>query len=127
MQDFFQQRESFILRGIHIGNRLREENMELNAQKRGPRLTVHLSGELDHHNAEQARIMLDTLLKDLSVRELVLDLSAVTFMDSAGLGVVLGRYKTVSLRGGKVSVRGMSASIDRIFRMSGIYTLVERQ
>lgn len=101
--------------------------MELNAQKRGPRLTVQLSGELDHHNAEQTRIMLDTLLRDLSIRELVLDLSGVTFMDSAGLGVVLGRYKTVSLRGGRVMVRGMSASIDRIFRMSGIYTLVERQ
>lgn len=101
--------------------------MELNAQKRGPRLTVQLSGELDHHNAEQTRIMLDTLLRDLSIRELVLDLSGVTFMDSAGLGVVLGRYKTVSLRGGRVMVRGMSASIDRIFRMSGIYTLVERK
>jgi len=51
----------------------------------------------------------------------------VTFMDSAGLGVVLGRYKTIHMRGGRVIVTGVSASIDRIFRMSGLYTLVEHR
>ena len=101
--------------------------MELNAQKRGPKLRVQLIGELDHHSAERARVMLDTLLHDISVRELTLDLSAVTFMDSAGLGVVLGRYRTIALRGGKVVVTGVNPSIDRIFRMSGLYALVERQ
>ncbi len=101
--------------------------MELNAQKRGPKLSVRLSGELDHHSAEQTRIMLDTLLKDVTVQELVLDLSGMTFMDSAGLGVILGRFRTLSLRGGRRIVKGMNASVDRIFRMSGIYAIVERQ
>lgn len=101
--------------------------MELNAQKRGSRLLVMLSGELDHHSAEQTRIMLDTLLRDVTVQELVLDLSGMTFMDSAGLGVVLGRFRKLSMRGGKLIVKGMNATIDRIFRMSGLYALVERQ
>lgn len=101
--------------------------MDINAQKRGPRLTVELSGELDHHNAEQTRIMLDTLLRDISVRELVLDMQGVTFMDSAGLGVVLGRYRTIALRGGRIVLRGVQPAIDRIFKMSGVYRLVERQ
>ena len=101
--------------------------MELNAQKRGPRLLVKLSGELDHHSAEQTRIMLDTLLRDVTVHELVLDLSGMTFMDSAGLGVVLGRFRKLSMRGGKLVVKGMNASIDRIFQMSGLYAIVERQ
>ncbi len=101
--------------------------MELNAQKRGPRLFVQLSGELDHHSAEQTRIMLDTLLKDVSVSELVLDLSGMSFMDSAGLGVILGRFRKLSMRGGKLVVKGMSASVDRIFQMSGLYAIVERQ
>ena len=48
--------------------------MEINASKRGPRLHVKLSGELDHHSAEQTRNMLDTLLKDITVRDLTLDL-----------------------------------------------------
>ena len=101
--------------------------MELNAQKRGPRLLVKLSGELDHHSAEQTRIMLDTLLRDVTVHELVLDLSGMSFMDSAGLGVVLGRFRKLSMRGGKLVVKGMNPSIDRIFQMSGLYAIVERQ
>ena len=101
--------------------------MELNAQKRGPRLLVQLSGELDHHSAEQTRIMLDTLLRDVTVHELVLDLSGMSFMDSAGLGVVLGRFRKLSMRGGKLIVKGVNPSIDRIFQMSGLYAIVERQ
>ena len=101
--------------------------MEINAQKRGSGLIASLVGELDQHNAEKARIMLDTMLRDITIRDLTLDLSGVTFMDSAGLGVVLGRYKTIHMRGGRVIVTGVSAAVDRIFRMSGIYTLVERR
>ncbi|MDO4543190.1 MAG: anti-sigma factor antagonist [Clostridia bacterium] len=100
--------------------------MELNATKRGPRLTVQLFGELDHHSAERTRIMMDTMLHDVSVRELMIDMSGVTFMDSAGLGVILGRYRTLNLRGGKLIVCGVSQSIDRIFKMSGLYALIER-
>ncbi len=100
--------------------------MEINATKRGPRLTVQLKGELDHHSAERARSVLDTMLHDVSVRELVLDLSEISFMDSAGLGVVLGRYRTIQLRGGRIIVRGVSPSVDRIFKMSGLYALIDR-
>ena len=101
--------------------------MELNAQERGSRLSVQLSGELDHHSAEQTRIMLDTLLRDVTVHELVLDLSGMTFMDSAGIGVILGRFRKLSMRGGRMIVRGMNASVDRLFQMSGIYAIVEKQ
>ena len=65
--------------------------------------------------------------RDISVRELILDLSGMSFMDSAGLGVILGRFRKLSMRGGKLVVKGMSASVDRIFQMSGLYAIVERQ
>lgn len=100
--------------------------MEINAMRRGARVVVRLCGELDHHSAARARGQLDLLLRDVTVREMLLDMREVTFMDSAGLGVVLGRYKTLSARGGKMIVTGMRSSIDRIFRMSGLYALVER-
>ena len=93
--------------------------MDINAMRRGARVIVRLSGELDHHSAARVRGTLDLILRDVSVREMQLDMRNVTFMDSAGLGVVLGRYKTLSARGGKMIVSGMRASIDRIFRMSG--------
>ena len=101
--------------------------MEIHASKKGPRMHARLCGERDHHSAEQARNMLDTMLHDITIRDLTLDLSGVTFMDSAGLGVILGRYRILSLRGGKLTVCGMSSAIDRIFRMSGLYAIVDRQ
>ena len=101
--------------------------MEIHASKKGPRMHARLCGELDHHSAEQARNMLDTMLHDITLRDLTLDLSGGTFMDSAGLGVILGRYRILSLRGGKLTVCGMSSAIDRIFRMSGLYAIVDRQ
>lgn len=100
--------------------------MEINAMRRGARVVVRLCGELDHHSAGRVRSQLDLMLRDVTVREMQLDMREVTFMDSAGLGVVLGRYKTLSARGGRMIVTGMRSSIDRIFRMSGLYALVER-
>lgn len=100
--------------------------MDISAVRRGQRVIVRLGGELDHHSAAQVRAALDQVLKDVTVRELMLDLTNTTFMDSAGLGVVLGRYRTLSARGGKLILSGVRASIDRIFRMSGLYALVER-
>ncbi len=101
--------------------------MEINAMRKGARATVYLSGELDHHNADHVREALDRILRDVTVREMQLDLTGTTFMDSAGLGVVLGRYRVLSARGGKLIVSGVRMSIDRIFRMSGLYALIERR
>lgn len=100
--------------------------MEITALRRGARIIVRLCGELDHHSAARVRGTLELMLRDLTVREMQLDMTQVTFMDSAGLGVVLGRYKTLASRGGKMIVSGMRAPIDRIFRMSGLYALIER-
>ena len=100
--------------------------MEINAVRRGQRIIVRLMGELDHHSAEHVRQSLDMILTDVTVRELQLDMTGVTFMDSAGLGVVLGRYRTLAARGGKLIVSGVRTPIDRIFRRSGLYALVER-
>ena len=100
--------------------------MEINAVRRGPRVIVHLCGELDHHSASRVRGALDLMLRDVTVREMQLEMTGVTFMDSAGLGVVLGRYRTLAARGGKLIVSGVRTPIDRIFRMSGLYALVER-
>ncbi|MDO4573005.1 MAG: anti-sigma factor antagonist [Clostridia bacterium] len=100
--------------------------MEITAARRGARIIVRLCGELDHHSAARVRGTLDLMLRDLTVREMQLDMTQVTFMDSAGLGVVLGRYKTLAARGGRMIVTGVRSSIDRIFRMSGLYALIER-
>lgn len=100
--------------------------MELEATRRGRRAKARLQGELDHHSATAVRDQLDALIADLTIDELVLDLSGVTFMDSSGLGVILGRYRTLTQRGGRLLLSAVPVDIDRIFKMSGLYSLVER-
>lgn len=100
--------------------------MEISGVRRGQRIIVKLAGELDHHSAADVRLTLDLWLRDVTVRELQLDMALVTFMDSAGLGVVLGRYRTIAARGGRLILSNVRTPIDRVFRMSGLYALVER-
>ncbi|MCH5278616.1 MAG: anti-sigma factor antagonist [Christensenellaceae bacterium] len=92
----------------------------------GNTVVARLEGEIDHHYAEGLRNKLDAAIADEYVSELVLDLGSVVFMDSSGLGVVLGRYKTLAARGGRLSIINASKRVERILRMGGIYTLIER-
>ena len=89
-------------------------------------LTVRLSGELDHSAAKDIRRELDDLIVQTDARKLVFDLKGLDFMDSSGIGLVIGRYKLMKRRGGSVAVSGTDAHIDQIFKMAGLYQLVER-
>ena len=86
----------------------------------GDRIMVRLAGELDHCCAQTVRRELDALIADPSVRSLILDLTALQFMDSSGIGVVLGRYRQMRDRGGQVAVIHMNPHVARIFHMSGM-------
>ena len=89
-------------------------------------LTVHLVGELDHRMAADVRHELDRLIDETRVRRLVFDVSRLEFMDSSGIGLIIGRYKRLSRRGGSVAVADPDQRIDRLFQMSGVYQVVER-
>lgn len=89
-------------------------------------LTVRLTGELDHSAATRARAELDALIVETGARRLVFDLSELDFMDSSGIGLIIGRYKRMARRGGSVAVVGTNARVDKIFEMAGLYQLVER-
>ena len=63
---------------------------------------------------------------DGTIRRLVLDLRGLNFMDSSGIGLIIGRYKMMARRGGSVAVVNADRRMDRIFEMAGLYELVER-
>ena len=88
-------------------------------------LLVRLQGELDHHTAETLRNRLDTAIKDEQIRHVVLDLEDLTFMDSSGIGVILGRYKQITARSGEVFVCSINPTIYRIFEMSGLFKVLK--
>lgn len=98
----------------------------LNYERRRQTLTVRLQDELDHNCALRLRSELDELLQDASIRRLVLDLKQLSFMDSSGVGFIIGRYKLMARRGGSVAVVNADQQMDRIFKMSGLYELVEK-
>ena len=93
--------------------------------KRGT-LTVCLMGELDHSAAARVRAEIDPLIDGAGVRRLVFDVGRLEFMDSSGIGLIIGRYKLMNRRGGSVAVSGTDERIDRIFKMAGLYQLVEK-
>lgn len=98
----------------------------LQSFKEGERLTVQMTGELDHFCAQSVRRELDALLQDPSIRTLILDFGALTFMDSSGIGVILGRYRILRDRGGRVGVIRMNPHIARIFHMSGMDRIISQ-
>ncbi len=101
--------------------------MELLKRKNGGVLTVCLRGELDHHCADDVRRRIEMFVADAAADTLVLDMRGVTFMDSSGLGVVLGRYRSMTERGGKMRICAASKCAERIMRMAGIYSLIEHE
>ena len=98
----------------------------INHERRRGAVVVALTGDLDHRRADQIRPELDELLKDPKIKELVFDLTGLSFMDSSGIGMVLGRYKLMARRGGSVSVRCQNQQIDRGFELAGLYQIVKK-
>lgn len=87
-------------------------------------LIVRLSGELDHHEAEILRDQWKDMMYKSGVKHVVLNLQKVDFMDSSGLGVILGRYKETLQLGGEMVVCSVSPSIERLFDMSGLFKII---
>jgi len=89
-------------------------------------LIVRLDGELDHHTAEEMRKEIDKEIDKNNCKNVIFDLASVNFMDSSGIGVVIGRYKKVSKRGGQVAVVNVNSRVERIFKMSGLFNIVQK-
>ena len=93
---------------------------DLNFEYEKNTLYARLSGEIDHHTAAVLREEIDRELFLRQPAALVLDLSGVSFMDSSGLGLVMGRYTKASELGCKLTLRGCSERIKKIFVLSGM-------
>ena len=86
-------------------------------------ITVWLSGELDHHAARSLREQVDSTVERSSAKQLRLDFSGVTFMDSSGIGLIMGRYRLMMARGGRLTVVGASERLMRVMKLAGLEKL----
>ena len=89
-------------------------------------LIIRLKKELDHHSSMMIREKTDKMIDRGNVKNIIFDFSEAVFMDSSGIGVIMGRYKRVLYTGGKVAVTNVSETIDRILSLSGLYKIVEK-
>ncbi len=98
--------------------------MEISVIPKHRMILVRVSGEIDHHSAEWIRKHLEREIKRTSAINIAMDFSRVTFMDSSGIGMIIGRYKTVKALGGSLIVFDAGESIKRILEMSGLSSLI---
>ena len=92
--------------------------------KRNMVITAVLSGEIDHCSAKEMRDQIENAISDSGVKALRLDFTHVTFMDSSGVGMLIGRYRTMANRGGSVAAFGMNAQMERLFRFAGLHRII---
>lgn len=87
-------------------------------------LTVAIEGDMDHHNVGIMRSEMDKVIREKPVKNLVFDLSGLDFMDSSGIGLVLGRYKLIKELGGSVFIAGAKPAVERIINVSGLHKII---
>ena len=94
--------------------------MQLELTREGGVLTAALIGELDHHAAAELRQKIDTAVLSCRPRRLTIDLSRLSFMDSSGIGLIMGRYRLMTTLGGEVRLAGTSPRMERMIRLAGL-------
>jgi stage II sporulation protein AA (anti-sigma F factor antagonist) len=101
--------------------------MKISAEYTNGVLRLGLNGEIDEYSASNARRETDAIIENhLQSRKAVFDLNGVSFMDSTGIGFLIGRYKKFQRFGIPAYITNVSPSTDKILTMSGIYTLMPR-
>ena len=89
-------------------------------------LYVVISGELDEHHAEYTRTTLDKLFMENNFRQVIIDLNELEFMDSTGIGVLIGRYKKLKQRNIPIFICNPTTHAERIFCMTGLYEIMPK-
>ena len=91
----------------------------------GRELIVKLRGEIDHHSAAAVRTSLDEMIRSHAPKSLTLDMSGVDFMDSSGLGLIMGRYTLMQSLGGETCVLDPSPATERIMNLAGMERIIK--
>lgn len=98
--------------------------MDIHTEKKGNAVMVRLFGEIDLAWVDILRNSLESELENTEVRHLIINLGGVTYIDSSGLGVLLGRYRKVSKNGGKIFLVGAIPQVRKILEISGLLRIM---
>ncbi len=94
--------------------------MNVTIESSGNLMIAYLIGELDHHTAEDIRNKIDNAISYRKPNHLILDFKNITFMDSSGIGLVMGRYRLMQNHKGSVEIRNVTAQTKKIMELAGL-------
>ena len=87
-------------------------------------LIIKLYGELDHHSSDYIRHKIDSEIMSRKPESIIFDVGNLNFMDSSGVGVIIGRYKLITSKGGKIAITSMKPQIRRIYEICGLKKII---
>lgn len=100
--------------------------MEIKYRNYNNVLYVMLDGELDEHSAKTASKQLDEIFLSTISKQIIIDLSELKFMDSTGIGVLIGRYKKMKDKGVSIFITNPSYHAEKIFKLTGLYDIMPK-
>lgn len=100
--------------------------MGIECRKERGKLTFAFHGDIDEFACRTLRTEIDSAIAQSAPHEVVFNLKDVSFVDSTGLGLILGRYKKLSAAGGVLRLKDVPPQVDKVFRASGVYSVVEK-
>jgi stage II sporulation protein AA (anti-sigma F factor antagonist) len=98
--------------------------MDLLTFERNKNLIIKFAGDIDQHNAETIREKIDKAYERSHCKHMIFDFSGISFMDSSGIGLLIGRYKNAQNRGGAVAIANMNRDLERIYAISGLKKII---
>ena len=102
----------------------REHKLNSKYYEKDRLLLLEITEEIDHHVAEKLRRRADYEIERYMPKRVVCDFNRVVFMDSAGIGMLIGRYKTANMFGGKLEICHVKDSVKKVFQMCGILKII---
>lgn len=99
--------------------------MDMTTLVKDDKMVIYLSGEIDHHTAREIREGIDRLIISHRPKTFILDLEGIDFMDSSGLGLVLGRYKKIKETGADMYISNADDRTMRILKMAGVDKIIK--
>lgn len=100
-------------------------NMEMRLECLGATLVVKLNGELDQSCASDLREKIDREISLRNINNLIMDFHGVSFMDSSGIGMLIGRYKLIKARGGKMLIIRTQPQVDKVIELTGLKKVID--
>ncbi len=91
------------------------------------KITAHIAGEIDHHAAAALRLEIDERIISATPKKLVFDMASVSFMDSSGVGLILGRKRLLESFGGVTVITAVKSAVQRMIILSGLQAMLEGQ